>query len=359
MTKALAEIDRGELLLAKAQSAEEAAQVAHAADALAKYLKKVKAGAVHQNRAAALATKARRKVGEFVGNNPEGRPPKKRTLECTFSSVAREAGVSKALVQQWHSLADAYSDADIDAAAAKATEAQPPEEFTTSLLLTELKERATQTKKADREKELVAKVASMELAGFEEACEIRHCSMRDLLASGIRPDAIITDPPYPKEYIPLYGEMAELAKHVPLVAVMSPHAYLPEIFECMCKHLKYCWTIAWLMPGGIGASQWQVKATVYWKPILLFGEVPKWFADVSSSDVNAIDKRFHDWGQSESGMADLIDRLTEPGQLICDPFLGAGTTGVAAIKLKRRFIGCDIDASACETAMLRCKEAWA
>jgi DNA modification methylase len=52
-------------------------------------------------------------------------------------------------------------------------------------------------------------------------------------------------------------------------------------------------------------------------------------------------------------MVDLVRRLTKPGQLVCDPFLGAGTTAVAALKLGRRFVGCDIDAEAVEQARKR------
>jgi len=47
--------------------------------------------------------------------------------------------------------------------------------------------------------------------------------------------------------------------------------------------------------------------------------------------------------QSESGMIDLVNHLTRPNDLICDPFVGAGTTGVAALSQGRRFAGCDID----------------
>jgi adenine specific DNA methylase Mod len=66
-----------------------------------------------------------------------------------------------------------------------------------------------------------------------------------------------------------------------------------------------------------------------------------WQGDVLKSAVNDNDKRFHDWGQSESGMADLIERFTKPGDLILDPFLGGGTTGLVALKLNRHFIGID------------------
>ncbi|MGI5836045.1 MAG: DNA methyltransferase [Chloroflexota bacterium] len=41
-----------------------------------------------------------------------------------------------------------------------------------------------------------------------------------------------------------------------------------------------------------------------------------------------------------------MERLTTPGDVVLDPFLGCGTTAVAAIELNRHFIGCDVDQSA-------------
>lgn len=41
------------------------------------------------------------------------------------------------------------------------------------------------------------------------------------------------------------------------------------------------------------------------------------------------------------------------GHVICDPFMGSGTTGVAAVKLGRKFIGIEIDQTHFDTALRR------
>ena len=107
--------------------------------------------------------------------------------------------------------------------------------------------------------------------------------------------------------------------------------------------LKYHWALAYMTPGA-ATQLWQRKVNTSWKPVLWFvnGEYKgDWVQDVTKSIV--ADKDFHEWGQSESGMQGLIERLSKPGDLILDPFLGGGATGAMAIALRRRFIGSDID----------------
>ena len=52
-------------------------------------------------------------------------------------------------------------------------------------------------------------------------------------------------------------------------------------------------------------------------------------------------------------MLDIVEYLTEPGDLVVDPFCGAGTTGVACTRLHRRFVGCDVDADSVAIARER------
>lgn len=55
------------------------------------------------------------------------------------------------------------------------------------------------------------------------------------------------------------------------------------------------------------------------------------------------DKRYHPTQKPTELVQQLIEMFSEPGQLICDPFLGSGTTAVAAVKADRHYIGWEID----------------
>jgi len=163
-------------------------------------------------------------------------------------------------------------------------------------------------------------------------------------------DFIITDPPYPKEYIYLYGGLSELASRVlkpgGSLIVMCGQSYLPDVIKELCKNMTYHWCMAYLTPGGQSPQLWNKKTNTFWKPVLWLtkgkykGDL---IGDVLKSPPNDNDKQFHDWGQSLGGFREIIEKFTYPGQTILDPFLGGGTTGVAAVTMGRKFIGADID----------------
>lgn len=187
--------------------------------------------------------------------------------------------------------------------------------------------------------------------------QLHLCDLADAPIAPGSIDCIVTDPPYPREYLPLYETLAQKAsewlKPGGSLLVMVGQSYLPEILAMMTKHIRYHWTLAYLTPGAT-LQLWQRKSMTGWKPILWLvnGEYAgDWIWDVCKSD--APDKEHHDWGQSESGMADIVERFTYPGQTILDPFMGAGTTGVVAVRMNRLFVGVDVDAAAVATAQAR------
>ena len=66
-------------------------------------------------------------------------------------------------------------------------------------------------------------------------------------------------------------------------------------------------------------------------------------AAVPQSNFNGVDMKQHPTQKPISVMRWLVGALTEIGELVCDPFSGSGTTGVAAIQLKRKFHGIEIN----------------
>lgn len=185
------------------------------------------------------------------------------------------------------------------------------------------------------------------------------CDICDTLPNGSI-DAIITDPPYPKEFLPVYGRLAEVAARLlkpgGSLVVMVGQSYLPEIVAAMAQHLAYRWMLAYLTPGGQAPQIWDRKVNTFWKPVLWFTAGTyqgDWIGDVVNTAANDNDKRFHHWGQGEGGMCRLVERFTKPSDTVLDPFLGGGTTGVVTVRLQRRFIGIDCDEKALDTARAR------
>jgi DNA modification methylase len=67
--------------------------------------------------------------------------------------------------------------------------------------------------------------------------------------------------------------------------------------------------------------------------------------------VKFVDVRPPQWGhpteKQEHIMAQLIEMSSEPGDLIFDPFGGSFTTGAVAVRMGRRFVGCEISPEFC------------
>ena len=162
-------------------------------------------------------------------------------------------------------------------------------------------------------------------------------------------DAIITDPPYPEEYLPCYSDLSAFAaralKPGGVLLAMVGQAHLPNVIARLGEHLRYHWCLAYVMPGPT-AKMWGRKVIVGWKPVLMFVNGDSWEPSdgIMPSDVAhsvARDKEHHEWGQSTGGMEALIEKVTQPGAMVCDPFCGGGATGEAAVRMRRYFIGAD------------------
>lgn len=55
------------------------------------------------------------------------------------------------------------------------------------------------------------------------------------------------------------------------------------------------------------------------------------------------EKRYHPTQKPLDLMVWVLETYTKPNDLVLDPFMGSGTTGVACLMTGRRFIGCEIE----------------
>jgi 16S rRNA G966 N2-methylase RsmD len=266
------------------------------------------------------------------------------TMSASAATLA-ELGISYKQSERWQKIA-ALEDEAFQAYLDRARRLQKPATQAGALRLAR-----DITRAADQQ---AAAAAQAPPTGYRY--QMLHGDMREICASlpAESIDVVITDPPYPHEFLPLYEELAKhaarLLKPGASCVVMCGQSYLPEIFTLVCKHLRYQWMLAYLTPGGQAAQVWQRKVNTFWKPVLWLTSgtyAGGWIGDVARSATNDNDKRFHGWGQSVSGMLDLMQRVTRPGDVVLDPFAGAATTGLACIRSGREFIGIELDEKAC------------
>lgn len=175
---------------------------------------------------------------------------------------------------------------------------------------------------------------------------------------------IFTDPPYLKENISLYEDLAKLASQVltdtgSLVCNVG-HYNLPHYLNVMCPYLDFWWIMAIVHQTGIGRHNAfpmnNRRLIPTWKPLLWFvkkGCQYKGRYINDSVQSRKPMKQHHKWEQSPVEALHVIGRLTERGDKVLDPFMGSGTTGVAAITLCRDFTGIDIDPEAFNIASRR------
>lgn len=212
-----------------------------------------------------------------------------------------------------------------------------------------VRDRAAETRKVD---EARAQAAAQPVP---TTVDIRLGDFRDVLADVTDIDAVITDPPYPAEYLPLLADLAAWADKVlnpeGVLAVLIGQSYLPEVFRLLDGHRPYRWTCCYLTDGpGYVAHHRRVQSN--WKPLLVYGRGPR-IADVVRSAGSTVAKDRHHWGQDYAAFHAIVDMLTVPGATVADPFMGSGTTLLAGHALGRNVIGSDLDPVAVATAQER------
>jgi site-specific DNA-methyltransferase (adenine-specific) len=175
-------------------------------------------------------------------------------------------------------------------------------------------------------------------------CKIECCDFRKLTARGV--DIIFTDPDWGDKTV--WGDLgawaAKALRPSGILCAYTGQAYLPEALEGLKRHLRYHWFGSMVHGAEIRLlHHWRVKNG--WVPLVLFSKGPwpksRYFLDTYFACGKEKDYDEHQQVLGEALY--FIETLTEPGALVCDPFGGGFTTAEAALRLHRRFIGCDIN----------------
>jgi len=174
-------------------------------------------------------------------------------------------------------------------------------------------------------------------------------------------DLIFTDPPYDEKSLSLYKELAIIAGRVlksggSFICYCGTYS-IPSILDFMKEAgLTYHWILAVKLQGSF-ARAWEKGISIKWKPLLwhIKGETKFDTTEFISDLVDSTreDKNSHDWQQSMSEALHVISRLTVENQTVLDLMMGSGTTGIAALRLNRKFIGIEIDHDTFEIAKSR------
>jgi 16S rRNA G966 N2-methylase RsmD len=161
-------------------------------------------------------------------------------------------------------------------------------------------------------------------------------------------DLIFTDPPYNEESLELWAALGEFAARVlkpnGMLVTYASSPHLPTVLFRLGILLKYWWCGSVTLDGA-HAHVPSRCVNVGSKPLLFYVRQDfigkTWFEDTRPSA--GPEKDQHDWQQSIGPALYYLKTLCPKDGLVVDPFLGGGTTAMAARSLGRSFIGIETD----------------
>lgn len=96
-------------------------------------------------------------------------------------------------------------------------------------------------------------------------------------------------------------------------------------------------------PAAVGMSPWGFAG---FNPVLFYGKDPRDGKGQSSVMTTLTEKPStpeHPCAKPDAAMMWMVNKGSLKAEVVMDPFMGSGTTGIAAVKLGRKFIGIEID----------------
>lgn len=342
-TQVPARITGAERRLARVETAEEAKQLYDELETLRQYAIRVKATNEQQNEIGRLKLRTIRKGGQLLAATPN-----RYKSDSRRASESLPEGFTYSMSSRWQRVAGLTDEAFAEVLAA--------DEVTLAAAVN----RAGRGERDRRIRaERAAAVAAAKASGMTST--IDQGDIRSWRPT-VPVACVITDPPYiTGDAVELHSLLADFAVDVlpdhGALVVMTWQPILPAVLAAMRRpQLVYRWAVAWTYGTAERTPDHARRVFDGWKPILVFHK-NGWAADTTylydlivSRDA---DKESHEWGQSVSGFRHLVRAFSTPGETVCDPFAGGGTTVLAALAESCHFVGCDIDAEAVAAARER------
>ena len=190
------------------------------------------------------------------------------------------------------------------------------------------------------------------LQGVYEGLDIRRGDFREVLSDipDHSVDIILTDPPYPQEYLPLWDDLgafaARVLKPTGVLLAYSGQLHLPQVIAMLTKHLRWWWMCAIQHTGASGYIVAGGRRIMnQWKPLLILTSYDAPPLSVQFHDLiegGGRQKELHNWEQSTDEAVRILQTFGHPDALVVDPFAGSGSFGRAALQAGMRFIGAEI-----------------
>lgn len=193
---------------------------------------------------------------------------------------------------------------------------------------------------------------------------------REILPRVGKVAAVITDQPYGTGWVNGGGKKAGDfeatfqrpewdtfdASWVPLttadtIAAFCPQAALGEMISALGGRVHLRAYVKSNPRPAIGRSDTPSLEPVLIAPKVRFGG-PQHFVAYNG------DNTFHPTQKPVEVMCWLVEGCSAPGETVMDPFMGSGSTGVACVRLGRRFVGIEINPEFFEASVRRIEEAW-
>ena len=198
---------------------------------------------------------------------------------------------------------------------------------------------------------------------------IYHGDCREVLPT-LAADVVLTDLPYGigLDYGSEFEDTQEylddlIAEALPLMLAAAPVVAFTCGIVNVWKYPKPRWMLCWNQSNATSATGYW--GFTQWQPILVYGTDPylrrgrgrRPDVVTTAAPVNGRDKTLaqkHPCPKPYESWVPILIRVSpDETDVVLDPFMGSGTTLVAAKYSGRRAIGIDIDERFCEIAALR------